>query len=81
MTHGEKPRYDGHCRFLNLTDENTVVRFKNPTEGHVVVKDLVQGDVVYDNSELDDLIIARTDGTPTYNLTVVVLPIISFYIT
>ena len=72
MSRGEKPRYDGLCRSLNLTDENAVVRFKNPTDGAVVVNDQVQGDVVFENSELDDLIIARSDGSPTYNLTVVV---------
>jgi glutamyl-tRNA synthetase len=49
-----------------------VIRFKNPTEGSVIVKDVVRGDVEFKNTELDDLIIARPDGTPTYNLTVVV---------
>jgi glutamyl-tRNA synthetase len=72
MTRGDKPRYDGLCRSLNLTDENAVVRFKNPADGHVVVNDQVQGDVIFENSELDDLIIARSNGSPTYNLTVVV---------
>lgn len=72
MSRGEKPRYDGHCRTLNITDTNSVIRFKNPSEGQVVVDDHVQGSVVFENSELDDLIIARSDGTPTYNLTVVV---------
>ncbi|MCG8379110.1 MAG: glutamate--tRNA ligase, partial [Proteobacteria bacterium] len=72
MGRGEKPRYDGHCRTLNISDKDTVVRFKNPEDGNVAVNDLVQGNVVFQNSELDDLIIARTDGTPTYNLTVVV---------
>lgn len=72
MSKGEKPRYDGHCRALGLKQENTVVRFKNPVDGHVLVQDKVQGDVIFENGELDDLIIARSDGTPTYNLTVVV---------
>jgi glutamyl-tRNA synthetase len=72
MSKGEKPRYDGHCRALNLTEDNAVVRFKNPLDGAVVVQDKVQGHVSFENSELDDLIIARSDGTPTYNLTVVV---------
>lgn len=72
MSRGEKPRYDGHCRTLNLEDENSVVRFKNPVDGIVAVNDQVQGNVVFENSELDDLIIARSDGSPTYNLTVVV---------
>ncbi len=72
MSRGDKPRYDGHCRALTLTDSNSVIRFKTPTDGQVIVDDRVQGKVVFENSELDDLIIARSDGTPTYNLTVVV---------
>ena len=72
MARGSKPRYDGHCRALNIIDDNSVIRFKNPLEGNVVVDDQVQGTVLFENSELDDLIIARSDGTPTYNLTVVV---------
>jgi glutamyl-tRNA synthetase len=72
ISHGDKPRYDGHCRALNLADSHSVIRFKTPTDGQIVVDDAVQGKVVFENSELDDLIIARSDGTPTYNLTVVV---------
>ena len=72
MSNGQKPRYDGHCRALGLSDVNNVIRFKNPVDGQVVVDDQVQGKVVFDNNELDDLIIARSNGTPTYNLTVVV---------
>jgi glutamyl-tRNA synthetase len=70
----QKPRYDGRCRHRTEPKEGVepVVRFKNPTEGSVIVKDVVRGDVEFKNSELDDLIIARPDGTPTYNLTVVV---------
>ena len=71
----EKPRYDGCCRngIANPpADVQPVVRFKNPQDGEVVIKDLIKGTVVIRNSELDDLIIARSDGTPTYNLTVVV---------
>lgn len=70
----EKPRYDGRCRHLTTppTDVKPVIRFKNPTEGVVVVKDNIRGDVKFQNTELDDLIIARSDGSPTYNLTVVV---------
>lgn len=69
----EKPRYDGCCRGKNISaDEPHVIRFKNPLEGQVVIKDLIRGTVVIQNSELDDLIIQRTDGSPTYNLTVVV---------
>ena len=75
MARGEKPRYDGRCRNAATASpkhDNPVVRFKNPLEGAVLVKDLVQGDVAFQNNELDDLIIARSDGSPTYNLCVVV---------
>ena len=71
----EKPRYDGRYRdFKGVPPEgiDPVIRFRNPLEGRVVIDDLVKGAVVVENSELDDLIIARSDGTPTYNLTVVV---------
>ena len=73
MKRKEKPRYDGHCRD-KVVDPNEphVIRFRNPDEGSVVVDDLVRGRVVFENAELDDLIIKRTDGSPTYNLTVVV---------
>ncbi|WP_373017204.1 glutamate--tRNA ligase [Thiomicrorhabdus sp.] len=72
---GEKPRYDG--RYRDFTGEppagvEPVIRFKNPIDGEVVIDDMVKGKVVIGNKELDDLIIARSDGTPTYNLTVVV---------
>jgi len=68
-----KPRYDGHCRSRSINaDEPHVVRFRNPVDGDVVVDDLVRGRVVFSNNELDDLIIRRTDGSPTYNLTVIV---------
>ncbi len=74
MAAGEKPRYDGHCRELNSQDEVTphVIRFKNPKTGTVVFTDMIRGPISVENSELDDLIIARTDGVPTYNFTVVV---------
>ncbi len=69
----EKPRYNGKCRSAEHTSGNeTVIRFKNPVEGEVIIKDVVKGDITIANQELDDLIIARSDGTPTYNLTVVV---------
>ena len=70
----QKPRYDGRCRHLTVPKEGVqpVIRFKNPIEGSVIVKDMVRGNIEFQNSELDDLIIARPDGTPTYNLTVVV---------
>jgi glutamyl-tRNA synthetase len=73
MKRKQKPRYDGHCRDKDVSaDEPHVIRFRNPDEGSVVVDDLVRGRVVFENAELDDLIIKRTDGSPTYNLTVVV---------
>jgi glutamyl-tRNA synthetase len=73
MQRKEKPRYDGHCRGKHVSpDEPHVIRFNNPPEGSVVIDDLVRGQVVFKNEELDDLIIRRSDGTPTYNLTVVV---------
>jgi len=70
----EKPRYDGRCRDRTapVPGVTPVVRFRNPEGGEVVVKDLVHGDIVFRNTELDDLIIARSDGTPTYNFCVVV---------
>ncbi len=70
----EKPRYDGRCRQRTapVPGVQPVIRFKNPLEGEVVVEDLVHGPVVFQNAELDDLIIARSDGTPTYNFCVVV---------
>ncbi|MBY0377550.1 MAG: glutamate--tRNA ligase [Gammaproteobacteria bacterium] len=69
----QKPRYDGHCRDRQQTlAEPYVIRFKNPQSGEVIIDDLVLGRVVIDNAELDDLIIARSDGMPTYNFTVVV---------
>ena len=70
----EKPRYDGRCRDRTEPREGVdpVVRFKNPQDGEVVVDDQVRGRVVFKNSELDDLIIARPDGSPTYNFSVVV---------
>jgi len=71
---GQKPRYDGRCR--NRTEPRAgvqpVVRFRNPESGETIVEDVVHGRVVFQNTELDDLIIARSDGTPTYNFCVVV---------
>ena len=74
MARKEKPRYDGHCRHGVAPPAGIppVVRFRNPQDGAVVVEDLIRGRVVFQNTELDDLIIARSDGTPTYNFTVVV---------
>lgn len=75
MARKEKPRYDGRCRMrqgLPPPGIEPVIRFKNPTQGAVIVDDLIKGRVVFQNSELDDLIIARADGSPTYNFAVVV---------
>tara|TARA_Y100001968_G_C19441344_1_gene762694 strand:- start:130 stop:1566 length:1437 start_codon:yes stop_codon:yes gene_type:complete len=70
----EKPRYDGHCRDLNLdaSYKNCVIRFKNPLTGEVCFKDEVYGAITVKNQELDDLILVRSDGHPTYNFAVVV---------
>ena len=70
----EKPRYNGKCRdaMHDGRDVESVIRFRNPTDGDVVIDDLIKGKIIINNRELDDLIIARSDGTPTYNLTVVV---------
>lgn len=75
MAAKQKPRYDGCCRELGLqadSDKPMVVRFKNPQQGVVSFHDHVKGEISVSNSELDDLIIARSDGSPTYNLSVVV---------
>jgi len=74
MARKEKPRYDGRCRHRAepRAGVTPVVRFRNPDEGEVVINDLVKGRIVVQNRELDDLIIARSDGSPTYNFTVVV---------
>lgn len=74
MATGQKARYDGRCRARTEPREgiSPAIRFRNPPDGQVVVEDLVRGRVMFQNAELDDLIIARSDGTPTYNFTVVV---------
>ena len=71
---GLKPRYDGRCRERSGPAPATahVLRFKTPMHGTVRVRDRIRGEVVFDNSELDDLIILRSDGVPTYNFSVVV---------
>jgi len=70
---GKKPMYDGRCRHRSDRPEGApfVVRFRSPDEGETIVNDLVLGHVSFPNEELDDLILIRTDGTPTYNLAVV----------
>ena len=74
MAAGEKPRYNGlwRDRTDHPADKPYVIRFKNPQDGTVVINDMIKGRIEIANKELDDLIIARTDGSPTYNLTVVV---------
>ena len=80
MAKGEKPRYNGYYRDRNepgfheahRDDPNRVIRFKNPLEGSVVFDDKVKGRVEWANAELDDLVIFRSDGWPTYNFAVVV---------
>jgi len=74
MNAGDRVRYDGRCRDRTEVRDSIdpVVRFKNPLDGEVAVNDQVRGRVVFQNAQLDDLIIARSDGTPTYNFTVVI---------
>ncbi|WP_449466164.1 glutamate--tRNA ligase [Stenotrophomonas humi] len=75
MARQEKPRYNGAARELNLPykdDPNRVIRFKNPLDGTVVFDDLIKGNIEIANSELDDMVIFRPDGYPTYNFAVVV---------
>ena len=72
---GEKPRYDGYWRDNDETPPEGVtpcIRFKNPLEGEVVFDDRIRGRVAVANAELDDLVICRSDGSPTYNFCVVV---------
>jgi glutamyl-tRNA synthetase len=73
MSKGLKPKYDGKCRDLNLEkSENAVIRFKAPVFGDTILKDIIKGNIIFQNSELDDFIIARSDGSPTYNFVVVI---------
>jgi glutamyl-tRNA synthetase len=76
ITAKQKPKYDGLCRNKNLekssSDNNYVLRFKNPLTGNVEFNDLVRGKVTIANSELDDLILLRSDNSPTYNFTVII---------
>lgn len=74
MSSGRKPMYDRTCRRLNTPAEDRpfALRFKAPLEGETVVPDLVKGHVLFQNRELDDLILVRSDGTPTYNFCAVV---------
>lgn len=69
---GEKPKYDGTCRDLGLGPApGSVVRLKTPTTGTTGFEDLVKGPIRFENTELDDLIIKRSNGSPTYHLAVV----------
>lgn len=74
LAKGGTPKYDGRCRLLKgpVPGRTPAVRFRMPQEGHTVVDDMIRGKVEFENSQLDDLIILRSDGTPTYNFTVVV---------
>jgi glutamyl-tRNA synthetase len=74
LANKEKPRYDGCCRTKNLPDSNApcVIRFKNPEQGTISFHDQVYGAMTFDNNELDDLVIIRADGYPTYNFSVVI---------
>ncbi len=73
MAAGDKPRYDGTCRAKGLGPQpGAVVRFKAPATGITILDDTIKGRIVFQNAELDDFIIRRSDGTPTYNLAVVV---------
>uniref|UniRef100_A0A3B0MPQ8 Glutamate--tRNA ligase n=1 Tax=Arsenophonus endosymbiont of Trialeurodes vaporariorum TaxID=235567 RepID=A0A3B0MPQ8_9GAMM len=75
MARGEKPRYDGCCRshaHNHTRNEPHVVRFRNPQQGYVIFEDQIRGQIEFSNLELDDLIIRRTDGSPTYNFCVVI---------
>ena len=73
MASGAKPRYDGTCREKGLDpSDQAVVRFKAPLTGTTVVEDVIKGNIVFQNDELDDFVICRSDGTPTYNFVVVV---------
>ncbi|HPX56840.1 MAG TPA: glutamate--tRNA ligase [Syntrophales bacterium] len=73
LAEGRKPKYDGTCRDKNLPKSaNSVVRFRCPEIGSTVVNDLIKGNIVFNNEELDDLIIERQDGYPTYNFAVVI---------
>jgi len=74
MAAGENPRYDGRCRELAAPRDgiDPVVRFRTPPHGEITVDDAVRGRVVFSNAELDDLVIVRADGMPTYHFSVVV---------
>lgn len=73
MSEGRKPKYEGTCRDRGLgPGPNRVLRFRTPDSGETVLKDLIKGPIFFDNLELDDLVLVRSDGMPTYNFAVVV---------
>ena len=73
LAEGRKPKYDGTCRDRGLPRSSaSVVRFRGPEAGITVMHDLIKGNISFNNEELDDLIIERADGYPTYNFAVVV---------
>jgi len=73
MSEGKKPKYDGTCRNLDIADDSPfVVRFRADAVGETVIKDSIRGNVRFQNKELDDFIILRSDGSPTYNLVVTI---------
>jgi glutamyl-tRNA synthetase len=73
LARGDKPKYDGHCRGLNLAaGPDTAVRFKTPLTGVTHWDDRIKGPIAFDHQELDDLVLQRADGIPTYNFAVVV---------
>ena len=74
LAQGKPLKYDGRCRNLEepISGRKPAVRFKMQKEGETIVDDLIRGRIVFENALLDDLIIMRSDGTPTYNFTVVV---------
>ena len=73
LAEGGKPKYDGRCRERGLPrSDNAVIRFKSLLAGTTVVEDVIKGNIVFQNTEQDDFVICRSDGTPTYNFVVVV---------
>jgi glutamyl-tRNA synthetase len=73
LAEGGKPKYDGRCRERGLPRSgNAVIRFKSPLAGTTVVEDVIKGNIVFQNTEQDDFVVCRSDGTPTYNFVVVV---------
>lgn len=73
MAEGRKPKYDGRCRDRGLgPGPNRVIRFRCPDSGTTVLNDLIKGPIFFENAELDDLVLQRSDGIPTYNFVVVI---------